>query len=675
MGHLPNNLPTFSQFDASLLNQDVDLFLTQARLQIKSLLDSPSFTWDQLMLPLEDMDVDLGKTWGLASHLYSVKNSPELREAYSEAQVKISEFYTELGQNSELYEAVKSLKDAPSFTSLSDGQQKVINNSLRSFKLSGISLENDKRKRFAEIAKELSSLGTKFSNNVLDATQNYHLQIDKEADLAGLPQNVIDAAATCAKEKDLTGWVFTLDFPSFQPLLTYGESREHREEIYRAYSTRASETGPNANKYDNTEVIESILSLRQEAANLLGFKNFSEKSIYTKMAESPKQVLSFIDQLIDRSRDQALGEVDAIKKYAASKGFQGELQVWDMGFYAEKMRQEFYDLNQEELRPYFTIDKVMNGLFDLASKLYDIQISEVKDKPDVWHDDVRVYTIEREGKTIASFYLDLYARADKRGGAWMNGCLSRHTNTEGELQLPVCYLVCNFMPPAAGKPGLLTHNEITTLFHEFGHGLHHMLTKVDIAAIAGVNGVAWDAVELPSQIMENWCWEKEVIHSLSKHVETGEALPDDKIQRLLDAKNFNSALAMMRQLEFACFDFRLHAESAEDNFAGTQELLNEVRKRTSALSAPEWNRFQNAFSHIFAGGYSAGYYSYKWAEVLSADAYDLFEEEGIYNSNTGKKFLQEILERGGEQDAADLFKNFRGREPKTDALLRHSGIK
>ena len=675
MGQLPNNLPSFSSFDASQLNQQVDDFLASARKDIQQLLEQDHFTWDNLMLPLEDMDVELGKIWGIASHLHSVKNSPALREAYNLAQPKISEFYTELGQNTQLFEAIDSLQKSDDFEKLPIGQQTLIKNSIRSFKLSGIALPEEQRKRFAEIAKELSSLSTKFSNQVLDATQNYHLHIEDEKDLAGLPQNVIDAAAACAKSKELEGWVFTLDFPSFQPLLTYGESRKRREEIYFAYSTRASEVGPNAGKYDNSETIKRILELRQEAAQLLDFNNFSEKSIYTKMAESPEQVLGFIDQLIDKSQAQSKEEIEAVKAYAKNNGFEGDLQAWDLGFYSEKMRQEFYDLNQEELRPYFSIDKVMKGLFELAGSLYDIQISEVQDKPDVWHDDVRVYNVERNGKTIAAFYLDLYARADKRGGAWMNGCLSRHKNSQGELQLPVCYLVCNFMPPSEGQPGLLIHNEITTLFHEFGHGLHHMLTKVDIAGIAGVNGVAWDAVELPSQIMENWCWEKDVIRSLSEHFETGEVIPDDKIQRLLDAKNFNSALAMMRQLEFAYFDFSLHIESAKNDFAGTQELLNDVRQRTASLNTPEWNRFQNAFSHIFAGGYSAGYYSYKWAEVLSADAYSLFEEEGIYNSETGKKFLNEILERGGEEEAAILFKNFRGREPQTEALLRHSGIK
>lgn len=675
MGQLPNNLPSFSNFDTKELNQQIDSFLKSARETIQEVLKQENYTWGNLMLPLEDMDVELGKVWGLASHLHSVKNSSELRDAYNVAQPKVSEFYTELGQNTELYEAILSIKNSAHFEKLSIGQKTLIKNSIRSFKLSGIALPEVERKRFAEIAKELSSLSTQFSNNVLDATQNYHLQIQDKKDLAGLPQNVIDAAAACAKSKDLEGWVFTLDFPSFQPLLTYGESRKHREEIYHAYSTRASETGPNAGKYDNTEIIDKILKLKQEASKLLGFKHFSEKSIYTKMATSSQQVLGFIDQLIEKSHPQSLEEIEAVKKYAQSKGFSDELKTWDVGFYSEQMRQEFYDLNQEELRPYFTIDKVMNGLFELASKLYGIDIVESSDKPDVWHEDVKVYEISRNGETIAAFYLDLYARSDKRGGAWMNGCLSRHKDAQGQLQLPVCYLVCNFMPPAEGKPGLLIHNEITTLFHEFGHGLHHMLTKVDIAGIAGVNGVAWDAVELPSQIMENWCWEKDVIRSLSQHVETGEVLPDDKIQRLLDAKNFNSALAMMRQLEFASFDFRLHIESAKDDFKGAQQVLNDVRKKTAALAAPEWNRFQNAFSHIFAGGYSAGYYSYKWAEVLSADAYSLFEEEGIYNAETGKKFLHEVLERGGEEDAAILFKNFRGREPQTEALLRHSGIK
>ena len=669
-----NNLPAFSAFEATKLNTQVDTLLANCREQLQALLKQGDFTWKALIQPLEDLDVEIGAVWGIAGHLHSVLNSDELREAYNEAQPKVTEFYTELGQNRDLFEALNTLESSVAYTGLSQEQQRVVENTLRGLKLSGVSLDEEPRQRFADISKELSELSTQFSNNVMDATQSYFLHVEDESRLAGLPDSALVASAAEAKSRDLEGWVFTLDSPSFQPLLTYGEDRELRKTIYQAYATRASDAGPDAGKFDNAKLITKILELRCEKAKLLGFENFCEKSVYTKMATSPQEVMDFIDQLINKSSAQSKQEVEELKAFATSEGFAGELEVWDSGFYAEKQREKLYNLNQEELRPYFPMEKVLGGMFTVVNKLYGIEIEENKSGVDVWHEDVKFYEVSRHGEVIAGFYLDPYARPKKRGGAWMNGVLSRHRDASGDLQLPVCYLVCNFTPPAEGKPGLLKHGEVTTLFHEFGHGLHHMLTKIEIAGIAGVHGVEWDAVELPSQIMENWCWDKEAIELISGHYETGEVLPSEKIDQLLAAKNYNSAMGMMRQLEFSLFDFKMHLEAGEENFPGAQGILDQVRAKTASLKIPSWNRFQNAFSHIFAGGYSAGYYSYKWAEVLSADAFSLFEEQGIFDNATGKKFLEKVLERGGSVNAADLFKDFRGRGPSVDALLRHSAI-
>ena len=668
------NLPDFKSFDPAHLNAKVDELLEKCRVKIQDVLKNDSYTWDSLVQALEDLDVEISAVWGIAGHLHSVMNSDELREAYNEAQPKITEFYTELGQNHELYEALETLTNSVAYAGFSAEQQRVVENTLRSLKLSGVSLEGEAKERFAAISQELSELSTKFANNVMDATQSYFLHVEDEAKLKGVPESALSAAAGEAKNRELEGWVFTLDFPSFQPLLTYGENRELRETIYQAYSTRASDCGPDAGKFDNADLITKILELRCEQAKLLDFDNFCEKSVFTKMAESPEEVMSFIQQLIDKSSAQATKEVEALKAYAKAEGLESEMQVWDSGFYAEKQREDLYNINQEELRAYFPMNTVLKGMFDIVKKLYNIDISEIEAGVDVWHEDVKFYEVSRDGELIAGFYLDPYARPNKRGGAWMNDALSRHRNAEGELQLPVCYLVCNFTPPAEDKPGLLKHGEVTTLFHEFGHGLHHMLTKVEIAGIAGVNGVEWDAVELPSQIMENWCWDKEALKLISGHTETGEVLPSEKIDQLLAAKNYNSAMGMMRQLEFAKFDFKMHLEAGDEGFPGAQGILDQVRTETAPLPTPEWNRFQNAFLHLFAGGYCAGYYSYKWAEVLSADAFSLFEDEGIFNAETGQKFLSAVLERGGSANAADLFKNFRGRGPSVDALLRHSAI-
>ena len=582
----------------------------------------------------------------------------------------LSEYSTRLGQNRQLFEAYKSLADSEEFNKLDSAQQKVINDNLRDFYLAGVALEDDKKARYGEIKKQLSELASKFSDNVLDATMAWSKLITNESELAGLPESALASAKQLAKSKEREGWLLNLDFPSYLPVMTYCDNRELRKEVYTAFCTRASDQGPNAGEFDNTENIKRILKLRHELAQLLGFDNYTEYSLATKMAKSPDKVIKFLEDLAAKSKSQAEKELAELKAFAKDGLGVEELEAWDIGYYGEKLRQQRYAISQEELRPWFPVEKTISGMFEVVNKLYGIEFETV-DNVDAWHKDVRFFNIIRKGKVIARFYLDLYAREHKRGGAWMDVCRSRWKQ-DGKLQLPVAYLTCNFTPPVDDKPAILTHDEVITLFHEFGHGLHHMLTNVDYAAISGISGVAWDAVELPSQFMENWCWEKEGLAIISGHFETGKPLPEEMRNKLLAAKNFQSAMMMVRQLEFSLFDFKLHKEYRENIDA--QSVLNEVRKQVAVVIPPSFNRFQNSFSHIFAGGYAAGYYSYKWAEVLSADAFSRFEEEGVFNRETGESFLHEILEKGGSAEPMELFVNFRGREPEIDALLRHSGI-
>ncbi|MCM8537330.1 MAG: oligopeptidase A [Lentisphaeraceae bacterium] len=629
-------------------------------------------TWENFIQPMDEVSNKLNKAFSPVGHMNSVVNSPELREAYEKCLPMLSELSTEMGQNKELYEAYVKLKDSAEYKIYSQAQKQAIDNNLRDFKLSGIALPEDKQKKFGELKKKLSELSSKFSNNVLDATMAWSKNILDKDELKGIPESSLESAREAAKEKELEGYYFTLDYPSFFPILTYCENRELRKEVYTAFCTRASDQGPSAGKFDNSKIMEELLELKLELAKLLDFNNYSELSIATKMASSTDEVLGFLNDLAEKSFPQAKAEYDELVAFAKEELGLDSFEAWDGGFVAEKLRQHKFDISQEELRPYFSADKVVNGMFNIVNKLFGIIVKQISDF-DSWHKDVRFYKIFKDGQHIASFYLDLFARAHKRGGAWMDDCRPRMTY-KGSQQLPVAYLVCNFTGPVGDKPALLTHNEVTTLFHEFGHGIHHMLTEVNVLAVSGINGVAWDAVELPSQFLENWCWQKESLDMIAEHFETGETIPDELISRLLAAKNFNSATAMMRQLQFALFDFRLHTEYGTSSYKGIQELLDEVRELTSVAQTPEFNRFQHGFSHIFAGGYSAGYYSYKWAEVLSADAFSKFEETGIFNCQTGEEFLEHILRKGGSSEAAELFKAFRGRAPKVDALLRHCGI-
>ena len=672
-----HTLPPFSAIVAEQVTPAISELIAQGRAQLQQLLaDLPNPSWDTLVAPLEAQGDKLDQAWAPVSHLNSVANSEELRKAYTESVALLTDYSTEFSQNEALYKAYQQLADSDEFAQLTQAQQQTINNALRDFRLGGVALNDADKKRFGDIQKRLSELSTQFSNNVLDATQAWFKQFDNADALAGLPESALAQAAQAAVQKELPGYVVTLDFPSYYAVIMYADNRALREEIYTAYVTRASalskkSDGAAVTEFDNTALIAETLALRHELAQLLGFANYAERSLASKMAESPAQVLEFLTELAQKSKPYAERDYAELCEFAARNGC-ADVQAWDTTYFSEKLRVEKYSVSQEELRPYFPAEKVIAGMFEVVRRLFGIEVKQIAEF-DTYHPDVRFYRIFKNGEQVASFYLDLFARDKKKGGAWMADCRVRR-KTENGVQLPVAFLTCNFTPPVGTTPSLLTHDEVTTLFHEFGHGLHHMLTQIDVAAVSGINGVAWDAVELPSQFMENWCWEPEAIPLISGHYQTGEPLPQHLLDKMLAAKNFQSGLQMIRQIEFSLFDFRLHAEYNPAMPQSAQDVLNQVRAQVAVIKPPAFNRFENSFSHIFAGGYAAGYYSYKWAEVLSADAYSRFEEEGIFNAQTGESFLQEILQQGGSKAPMELFKNFRGREPEIDALLRHSGI-
>lgn len=661
--------PPFSAIKPEHIQPAVEAALAESRSLVEQLSAQAHPTWDSLVAPLEAADDKVSRIWSPISHMNSVVSNDALREAHDNCLALLSEYATWVGQHQGLFEAYQALKDSDEFHTLSQAQQRAITDTLRDFELSGVGLAPADKARYGDIQARLSELSSHFSNQLLDATHAWYKHVTDEQQLSGLPESAKQAAALEAEEKKLAGWVFTLDIPSYLPVMMYADDRALREEMYQAFTTRASEQGPNANEYDNSAVMDETLKLRHELALLLGFDNYAELSLATKMADSPEQVVDFLQDLASRSVPAAKKDIAAVKSFAAEQGLE-DLQAWDLAYYSEQLKQQTYAISDEALRPYFPETKVVEGLFEVAKRLFGIRIEE-QQGVETWHPQVRVFkVIDSQGEHRASFYLDLYARAKKRGGAWMAECAVRRRLQDGSLQLPVAYLTCNFNKPVGDKPALFTHDEVITLFHEFGHGLHHMLTQVDVAGVSGINGVAWDAVELPSQFLENWCWEKEALAFISGHYESGEGLPDDLLQRMLEARNFQSAMQMVRQLEFSLFDMRIHSQSAVD----IQQVLDEVRAQVSVFPPPAYNRFQHSFGHIFAGGYAAGYYSYKWAEVLSADAFARFEEEGIFNAQVGEDFLHAILERGGSDDAMNLFKEFRGREPDIAALLRHSGI-
>jgi oligopeptidase A len=649
--------------------------LSQNRVELATLLAKKNPpTWESLMTPLEEMADRLAKVWSPVSHMHAVVESESLRHAYNACLPLLTEYQTEIMQNEALYRAIQAISDSPEYAQFNPGQRKVIANELRDFKLAGVNLPPAEKTRFAELQKRLSKLTTQFAENLLDATHGWELHVTDPENIKGLPEQDLTIAAQTASHKNKSGWVFTLEFPSYSAAIKYMENRQLRNLLYEAYVTRASDQGPTKGRWDNTPIMEEILGCRHELANLLGFPNYAEYSLAIKMADTPKRVLDFLYDLVERSKAAGEQEMLELTQFAKTRDGIEQLEAWDIAFYSEKLRQQKYDFSQEELKPYFPVNKVMSGMFAVFNKLYGLKIIE-KTHVDTWHPQVNFFEVYDETDNLRGcFYTDLYARPHKRDGAWMDECRVRRHLTDGSMQIPVAFLTCNFTRPIDHHPALLNQYEVETLFHEFGHCLHHMLTKIDYAPISGINGVPWDAVEFPSQIMEHWCTEKETIALISGHYQTGECLPDVIYNKLLAAKNFQSALQMLRQLEFALFDFRLHLEYDPNAGGRVQKILEEVRAHTAVRPYPPFNRFQNTFSHVFSGSYAAGYYSYKWAEVLSSDAYSLFEETGILNRKTGQKFLENILEVGGIRDPMISFVAFRGREPRIDDLLRHSGL-
>ncbi|BBO99447.1 M3 family metallopeptidase [Sulfuriferula nivalis] len=663
-------LPKFELIQATHVTPAIDEILAVNTKLLEHLIQDDAVpTWDNFVMPMEDANELLSCAWGPVSHLNSVMNTDELREAYNENLPKITQYYAEMAQNLSLYEKYKNLKESEAFGSMSISQKKIIANELRDFRLGGAELASAEKERFLEIQEQLSKCASQFEENLLDATNAFGLIISDKSELAGLPDDVLQSASELAEKESKKGWKLTLHAPSFIPVMQYAEDRALRETLYKAYVTRASEHEPA--QWDNSNLITQIVSLRHEAAVMLGFDNYADLSLATKMADTQQQVESFLMSLAQRARPSAEADLAELKLYAKTKLGINELQAWDISFASEKLRMEKYAYSDQELKQYFPEEQVLQGLFKLLTSLYGLTVSLATAQ--VWHKDVRFYAIKNQrGDLIGQFYLDLYAREHKRGGAWMDDALARRRKG-AEIQIPVAYLTCNFSPPVGNKPALFTHDEVITLFHEFGHGLHHMLTQVEELGVSGISGVEWDAVELPSQFMENFCWEWDVLQHMTQHVDTGEALPRKLFDKMLAAKNFQSGLQTLRQVEFSLFDLRLHS-GIDIHKTSALQVLKQVRESVAVITPPDYNRFPNNFSHIFAGGYAAGYYSYKWAEVLSADAYSLFEEHGVLSAEIGQKFWAEVLSVGGSRPALESFIAFRGREPSIDALLRHNGM-
>ncbi len=627
-------------------------------------------TWQNFVAPMEDANERLSRAWGPVGHLNAVMNSPELREVYNATLPKITQYYAELGQNLALFVKFKALRNSAEFAGLSAARKKIIENELRDFRLGGAELPDDKKARYLEIQERLAELSSRFSDNLLDATNDYTLVIENKIELSGLPDDVLQAAQEAALEKEKEGWLFTLKAPSYMPVMQYADNRSLREKMYRASGTRASEFGKP--EWDNTALMDEIVKLRGEEARLLGFANFGELSLASKMADSPHQVVEFMRELSKRARPFAEKDLAELREFARTELGIPDLQSWDVGYASEKLREQRYAFSEQEVKQYFPEDAVLPGMFKLVETIYGLQIKQ--GSAPVWHEDARFFDIRNmQGQLVGQFYLDLYARNSKRGGAWMDDVITRRRVEKG-IQTPVAYLNCNFSPPVGGKPAVFTHDEVITLFHEFGHGLHHLLTEVEDLGVSGINGVEWDAVELPSQFMENFCWEWDVLRAMTRHADTGKPLPRALFDKMLAAKNFQSGLQTLRQIEFALFDMLMHSNFEAGGGKSILQLLDEVRAEVAVLIPPAFQRFPHSFSHIFSGGYAAGYYSYKWAEVLSADAYSLFEENGVLNPDIGARFRSEILAMGGSRGAMQSFTAFRGREPSIDALLRHNGL-
>jgi oligopeptidase A len=664
-------LPRYTEVRPEHVTPAVDRLLAENRALVERLAtDAAAPTWDRFVQPLEDANERLSRAWGQVSHLHSVMDSPELRAAYNANLPKITQYYAELSQHEGLYRKFKALAASDEYPRLRAARRRIIDNELRDFKLGGAELPADKKARFKAIQEELSKLSAKFEENLLDATNAWSKLITDEGELAGVPEDVKQMFRELAEADGKAGFKLTLQAPSYLPVMQFAANRGLREEMYRAYVTRASEFGPA--ELDNTPLIDAILKLRQEAAHLLGYPSYAHVSLVPKMAQSPQEVLAFLEELARRAKPYAERDMAELREFAARELDLPELAAWDIAYASERLRQARYAFSEQEVKQYFQEPKVLAGLFRLVETLYGLAIREAQ--APVWHESVKFFDIrDRTGELVGQFYLDLYARSNKRGGAWMDDAITRRRTREG-IQTPVAYLNCNFAPPVGGKPALLTHDEVITLFHEFGHGLHHLLTRMEDLGVSGINGVEWDAVELPSQFMENFCWEWEVLKHMTAHVDTGESLPRALFDKMLAAKNFQAGMQTVRQIEFALFDMHLHDDFDPAGPKTVLDLLDEIRRRVAVVFPPAYNRFPNSFSHIFAGGYAAGYYSYKWAEVLSADAYGLFEENGVLNPDIGHRFWSEILAQGGARPAIESFKAFRGREPTIDALLRHNGM-
>jgi oligopeptidase A len=664
-------LPRFAEIKPEHVAPAIEQLLAESRALVARLLaDEALPTWQDFVVPMEDANERLSRAWGPVGHLNAVMNSPELREVYNATLPKITQYYAELGQNLALFNKFKALHGSTEFAGLSAARKKIIENELRDFRLGGAELPDDRKARYLEIQERLSELSSRFSDNLLDATNEFTLVIENSEALGGLPDDVLQAAHEAALAAGKRGWLFTLKAPSYMPVMQFADNRALREDMYRAYSTRASEFGKP--EWDNTKLMDEIVKLRGEEAQLLGFASFGELSLASKMANSPQQVVDFMRELAQRARPFAEKDLAELREFARTELGIDDLQSWDVGYASEKLREQRYAFSEQEVKQYFPEDAVLPGMFRLIETLYGLQI-----KPGhapVWHDDVRFFDIRNaRGQLVGQFYLDLYARNSKRGGAWMDDVITRRRLAKG-IQTPVAYLNCNFSPPVGGKPALFTHDEVITLFHEFGHGLHHLLTEVEDLGVSGINGVEWDAVELPSQFMENFCWEWDVLNGMTRHADTGAALPRTLFDKMLAAKNFQSGLQTLRQIEYALFDMLMHSSFDPGGGKSILQLLDEVRAEVAVLIPPAFHRFPHSFAHIFSGGYAAGYYSYKWAEVLSADAYSLFEENGVLNPDVGARFRGEILAMGGSRDAMQSFTAFRGREPSIEALLRHSGL-
>ncbi|MBS1145265.1 MAG: oligopeptidase Metallo peptidase family [Proteobacteria bacterium] len=671
-----SDLPRFDTVQPEHVKPAIESLLADGRSLIERLTaDTTPATWKDFAGALADGLEPFGRAWGIVGHLHSVNDIPAWREAYNEMLPEVSRFYAELGQNLKLFEKYKALRDSTEYATLSVEQKKVVNNEVRDFRLSGAELPDDQKPRFQAIMEELSQLSAKFAENLLDATNAFAEIVTDEALLAGLPDDAKEAAKTAAEKAGVEGWKFTLHAPSYGPVMQYADNRDLRARMYRAYATRAAEfhDGSSKPEWDNTPIIQRMLELRVEDAKMLGFNNFAEVSLAPKMADTPAQVLAFLRELAAKAKPFAEKDIAELRAFAKDELGLADFQPWDAAYVSEKLLQARYAFSEQEVKQYFTEPKVLGGLFKVIESLFNVKV-----KPDtapVWHEDVRFYRLETPaGDLVGQFYLDLYARETKRGGAWMDEARSRRRVQSG-IQKPIAYLNCNFSRPVGGKPATFTHDEVTTLFHETGHGLHHLLTRGEELGVSGIHGVEWDAVELPSQFMENYCWEWEVVEGMTAHVDTGAPLPRELFDKMLAAKNFQSGMMAVRQIEFSLFDMLIHSDFDPKSGLTVMDVLNDVRKEVAVLLPPEWHRFPNSFSHIFGGGYGAGYFSYKWAEVLSADAYAAFEEAGNpFDATVGKRFLDEILSVGGSRPAIESFKAFRGREPSVDALLRHSGM-